>query len=330
MGFVLELCCVTFGLVYFISLLLVTCKFTHKMATGQQRKRHIEQVDRLDLLEQPVANASLHGALTSLSVVKKGRNSTYFDGTLYDGHRQIRSVGFLPGQQKKLDNFFVNKKAVNFQNCEVKQSRQGHQMEIILMNGTEISESEKNLDPSVFTMTEPEATHITLSELSSLENFRRVSIEVKVVSKMEPMFVSGGKKKQDVMIGDLTGTTKVTLWEQYVDSLNVDESYRLENFVVREYASQKYLSMPRSGSEITPIDNIGEVEQPVSSATSTEISNPETIGVLQLDTYKACLKCKARVEPLTPPLGRCSNVGCSMMQRYDRCPNQLSAKLLVM
>ena len=128
------------------------------------------------------------------------------------------------------------------------------------------------------------------------------------------------------MIGDLTGTTKVTLWEQYVDSLNVDESYRLENFVVREYASQKYLSMPRSGSEIIPIDNIGEVEQPVSSATSTEISNPEIIGVPQLDTYKACLKCKARVEPVTLPLGRCSKVGCSMMQRYDRCPNQLSAQ----
>ena len=68
--------------------------------------------------------------------------------------------------------------------------------------------------------------------------------------------------------------------------------------------------MLRCGSEITQIDDIGEVEQPTSS-TVTEISNPE---IIQLDTCKACLKCKAHVEPLTPPLGRCSKLGCAMMQ----------------
>ena len=45
------------------------------------RKRSIEEVDRLDLLTRPVQNASLHAAVTSLSSVKKGRNSNYFDGT---------------------------------------------------------------------------------------------------------------------------------------------------------------------------------------------------------------------------------------------------------
>ena len=87
--------------------------------SGYGRKRHIEEVDRLDLLQQPLANASVHGAVTSLSPVKKGRNSS-FDGTMYDGHRQIHLVGFLPGQQKKLDAFYTNKKVVNFHNCEVK------------------------------------------------------------------------------------------------------------------------------------------------------------------------------------------------------------------
>ena len=48
-----------------------------------------------------------------------------------------------------------------------------------------------------------------------------------------------GKKKQDVMIGDETGRSKVTLWGEYIDSLAVQCSYQLKNFVVREYASQK-------------------------------------------------------------------------------------------
>ena len=48
---------------------------------GLPRKRHFEEVDRLDLLTKPLPNASLHGAVTSLSEVKEGRNYSYFDGT---------------------------------------------------------------------------------------------------------------------------------------------------------------------------------------------------------------------------------------------------------
>ena len=110
-------------------------------------------------------------------------------------------------------------------------------MVIILKSATEISESSRNLDASVFSTTEPQITVITLSELASTENYQKIITKAKVLSRMEPMFVSGGKKKQDV-IGDHTGTSKVTtLWEQHVDSLDVEHSYWLENFVVREYAS---------------------------------------------------------------------------------------------
>ena len=139
------------------------------------------------------------------------------------------------------------------------------------------------------------------------------------------------KKKQDVAIGDNSGTSKVTLWEEHVDSFLVECSYRFENFIVKECASQKYLSMPRVGAKINPIHDLGDVAEPArADATSMEICNVEIIGVPQLDSYKVCLKCKAHVEPLTPPLGRCSKLGCSVMQRYDRCPNQLSSKLMVM
>ena len=78
------------------------------------RKRQFEEVDYLDLLTRPLPNAGLHGAVTFLSAVKKGRNSSYFEGTLYDGHRQIRLIGFLPAQQKKPDRFCMNKTPVAF------------------------------------------------------------------------------------------------------------------------------------------------------------------------------------------------------------------------
>ena len=294
---------------------------------GVARKHPIEEVDRLDLLTRPVPNASLHGAVTLLSPVKKGRNSNYFDGTLYDGHRQVRTVGFLPAQQKKLDGFWISKKAVAVK----KPSRQGgDQMEVILKTSTEITAFPRDLDASVFTTFEPQASVISLSKIGSFDNYEKVIADVKVLTMMEPINVLGGKRKRDVTVGDQTGTARVTLWQEHVDSVEVEGSYRLKTFVVRECASQKYLSMPRAGAVITPIDNIGDVVQPVSKdITSTEIFNVEIIGVPQLDCYKACLKYKARVEPLTLHLGKCSKLGCAMMQCYDRCLNHLSAKLMV-
>ena len=165
-------------------------------------------------------------------------------------------------------------------------------MEIILKNATEIGESGKDLDPSIFNSAaeEEEPAVITLSELSSIENFQKITTQVKVLSKMETMVVSGGKRKRDVVVGDSTGTSKVTLWEEHVDAMDVETRYRLEKFVVREYASQKYLSMSRSGSVIVVIDDIGDVETVTYGTSAVTICNPEIIGVPQLDIYKACFE----------------------------------------
>ena len=65
------------------------------------RKRLLEEVTQLDQLTEPISNASLHAAVTSLSPVKKGRKSTYFDAKLTDGAGNIRLVGFNAEHQKK-------------------------------------------------------------------------------------------------------------------------------------------------------------------------------------------------------------------------------------
>ena len=109
-----------------------------------------------------------------------------------------------------------------------------------------------------------------------------------MISKGDPIIVTGGKRKQDVVVWDNTGTIKVTLWEQHIDLLEVGRSYSLKNFVVREYGSQKYLAMLRNGSEIVLVEDIGIGIESDKSVTSTELTSPEIIGVPQLDSYKAC------------------------------------------
>ena len=96
------------------------------------RKRLYEDIDDFDELNEPVPNASIHAAVMSLSPYKNGENASYFDGTLTDGTRKIRMIGFSSDQQKKLSSYQESQHPIILNNCEIKQSRQGDQYEILL------------------------------------------------------------------------------------------------------------------------------------------------------------------------------------------------------
>ena len=64
-----------------------------------------------------------------------------------------------------------------------------------------------------------------------------------------------------------------------------------------------------------------------SAEETCRIQQPTIVGVPELETYRACLKCKSRVEPVSSMLGSCSN--CRMMQRYDVCQEHTAAKVLI-
>ena len=54
------------------------------------KKRTYEEIDHIDDVDGPATNTTIHGAITALSPVKKGRNSLFFDGTLADDTSTIR------------------------------------------------------------------------------------------------------------------------------------------------------------------------------------------------------------------------------------------------
>ena len=68
--------------------------------------------------------------------------------------------------------------------------------------------------------------------------------------------------------------------------------------------------MPREGSEIISIEDIGEVEDFIDTMEEQQqrrtLHDAQIIAVPYLDFYKVCIRCKARVEPILPLLGRCS------------------------
>ena len=172
---------------------------------------------------------------------------------------------------------------------------------------------------------------------------------MKCAKVMEPTTVSSGKKKQEIVVADGTGMDlqqcqverkSRRLWWQmelvwrdvHIDTLVEGRCYLLKNFVIREYASRKFLSMAKEGSAVIPIGDIGATVEDDNLAEdgSEELSNAQIVGVLHLDRYKSCVRCKARVEPSNAAFGRCSRQECAMLQRFNVCPENLSAGLLFM
>ena len=66
-------------------------------------------------------------------------------------------------------------------------------------------------------------------------------------------------------------------------------------------------------SKIIPIDDIQDVKKVEDGHTT--IQNCRVVGVCELDKYKSCLRCKARVEP--DGLGKWSKADCRILQSVD-------------
>ena len=265
------------------------------------KKRSHDEIENIDDVNGPMSSTSIHGAVVTLSPVKKGRKAMFFDGLLADETSQIRLVGFQGMQQRKLNDYHQKNIPVELENCEVKPARQGEGYEVMLKSSTLIKQSPKKLDVASLMADIATATKtIILSSLESLDVFQKVTVNIKVV-KLKDETQVGGRVKRDGCVADGSGTARVSVWEGNVNAMEKDRSYCLKNFMVREYQSTKYLTMAKEGSEIIPIEDIGAVaEQGDRDDELWVINNVTVAGVPYFDMYKSCLQCKARVEPHRP------------------------------
>ena len=88
--------------------------------------------------------------------------------------------------------------------------------------------------------------------------------------------------------------------------------------------------MSVKGSEVIQIDGVGDVAPVREEGQCTDITNVTSVGVSNLVSHKICLPCNSRIEPKGSALGRCTKLDCRMLQCYDICTTQLSAKILLL
>lgn len=82
--------------------------------------------------------------------------------------------------------------------------------------------------------------------------------------------------------------------------------------------------MAKEGCEIVRVEETAPDEE-VLEDDYEELTDAELVGVVYLEEYRSCLRCKAMVEAAGGGFGRCSKDECKMLQK---CTCHISAKLL--
>jgi len=82
---------------------------------------------------------------------------------------------------------------------------------------------------------------------------KRVSVEAKVVEKSDPRevlsrFKDETHKVATAMIADETGTIKLTLWNDQINRVNVNDKVKVENGYVTSFKGEIQLNVGKYGT----------------------------------------------------------------------------------
>ena len=81
---------------------------------------------------------------------------------------------------------------------------------------------------------------------------KRVEVEAKVVEKGNPRQVTSRFKDEtytvaDAVVADDTGSIKLTLWNEQIDQVNVNDNIKIENGYVTTFKGETQLNVGKYG-----------------------------------------------------------------------------------
>ena len=238
--------------------------------------------------------------------MKKGKmGSNFSDGRISDG---VASMRFDSSVRRRILEHEGKDSAVTMSKCEIKHGRHdGDGFEVHIRNSTEVAMSEKKFDVSKEKAEKYEVTGI--KNVESMVQYQRVIVEGKVVELDKVKEVSGGKKKQDMVVADSSGSIRLTIWEEMIGQVAEGLSYRFTGMMVRMFKGKKFLSTSKTESNIEVISDIGEVEVDddleVEGGESSNgglrrlVKGVKVVGVDRFTQYSGCFKCSSKWMKMT-------------------------------
>ena len=98
-----------------------------------------------------------------------------------------------------------------------------------------------------------------------------------------------GRKLQTATIADKSGTAKIVLWGDDMNSLSLFKCYKFEKVVVKEFRGETQLSV--SNSKIMEIDEIDDVNL-AENKYAPQMLTIEDARIVGVQLFETCLKCR--------------------------------------
>ena len=228
------------------------------MSAKRTHSDAFEEFDDVSSVTHTSPNAKIHCVVSKVpEKMRKGKGSDYFDGRLSDGNKTIRVFGYDPEARKRLFNSQQQPpRTVLLSGCTVKTEKYGNDLEVFVNKSTTVKESSKSFSVP----DQKPQDKVSITSTANLKINSKVTVEATVVSKEEPGFIETKQIRiQEMKIADASGSIRLTVWADIVDTLKLDHSYHLQDVTVREFRGKRFLSTSPI-TKVTPINNIGTVE----------------------------------------------------------------------
>ena len=194
---------------------------------GIGKKRPVSRdVTDLEKVESDgLASANVHVYVTSLSPLKKGRKSEYFDGTVCEGKNTRRVVAFSAEQLQQMQEFKKTRKGAYIKDCQIKPGFRGGEMEVVMKRGSSIVGSTMlKKDSASVHFTDDSSPLVSMKDVQDRRVYDTVTVQGKVV-KVGKSHLVDASEKQDIVLVDSSCSGRVTLWGECVGAVTVGKSY---------------------------------------------------------------------------------------------------------
>ena len=220
-------------------------------------------------------SAELSCYVYAVSPVRKvdKNEKRYFNVILQTKDESIKAVCFAPEKQSEMKTLEKVESPVKIQNF------QKPDKDILLNKFTKIKPIEKSeIDFIRAEICNSEGLIPNLSSLQNVAGEQVISVKGEIAQLSGVKYVNtlhhGKLKRQEVVVRDTTSSTKLTLWEENVDCLELNKTYLLKNVRMKATKTDRYLNTTKSEkftfSETEPFQYpLVEVDKSLAVITST-------------------------------------------------------------
>ena len=181
---------------------------------------------------------------------------------------------------------------------------------------------DKNISvPDRYTLGSPS---VSINQLSTLEEYDRATLRVTAVKVKDPVSVTTGRLKQEIVVADETGHT-LTLWEDDIGMISENKSYQFNRIQIHHYLGRTELTFPHFGASAEEIDDLLVVST-YDNDDVTDLHSVTIVAVNNLETTFICINCKKTLPcDLDKTITECQQCGTKQKLRNYKT----SAKLFV-